>query len=215
MNRRAPQPHPWASTLIVASITAITTTIGSFFLYKGTAGNTETEQLRIFIENQIAVNSSLNTELIVERTNNTELQVQIIKLQIENGKLQQKLGTQVNELDVIRQYLEDVPVPAWIKIRRLDGTFEMLMLNEEYSITFNKKKSDYEGYTDYAIYPRDLAEKYQAHDQQVYETGQDVHVIETIIINEVRQQGLSIKFRVNLPDGKVGIGGLIILSPPK
>lgn len=107
-------------------------------------------------------------------------------------------------------FIENLPLPAWAK--DMDG--KMLWINSEYSMQFGIKPNEYEGRTDYDVWPFEIAEKLRKHDLEVARSGLTMRfkeeVPETwgepnsrILIWTVQ------KFPIYGPDGKItAVGGI-------
>lgn len=203
--------NSWTVPLLVALITAITTITGSFLAFKSDETKQDTSQLEVFIASQIQVNKDLLNEIRELKIENNELQVRLFKTQIEMVDLRAQLKDTVNHSEVLQGYLEAMPIPAWIKIQREDGQFEMVFINEHYTSAYGTTKKEYIGATDFDIHPHDLALAYRASDLAVVESGRDVRVDEFVELDDgQRYPIIVIKFTLIMPDGTLGIGGMVV-----
>ena len=103
--------------------------------------------------------------------------------------------------EMLRSFVEATPDLAFIK----DERFRYVMVNAANAEFFGLAAEEVVGKTDFQLMPRRLARKCRASDRQAIES-------EGVVVTEERTDvGIfeTIKFRVRLPDGRLGIGGYV------
>lgn len=200
----------WLIPLYVAIITAVAAVSGSYFAFKGADRTAEATQLTIFIESQIKVNKDLMAEIKSLKTENSNLQVRLFKTQVEMLELETRLRTTVSKTEVLQSYIEAMPVPAWIKVPRADGKFEMAFINEQYTAAYGTTKKQYLGNTDFDIHPPELATLYQQSDTEVALTGKDIRFNDVVYVDGKLRRVEVVKFQIRLPSGDYGVGGMVV-----
>ena len=128
----------------------------------------------------------------------------ISKLQVENVALKSKIITQFNQANELYSFFQYMPGPAWMK--NTEGS--MIWINKAYEKYYGVSKLEYEGATDFDIWPRESALRFRHNDMLVYETKRSIVVSETIDGKE----WIIWKFPVVLEGEIIGIGGVAI--PP-
>jgi PAS domain S-box-containing protein/putative nucleotidyltransferase with HDIG domain len=101
--------------------------------------------------------------------------------------------------EMLRSFVEATPDLAFIK----DDRFRYVMVNAANARFFGLAAEEVAGKTDFQLMPRRLARKCRASDRQALES-------EGVVVAEERTDvGVfeTIKFRVRLPDGRLGLGG--------
>ncbi len=94
-----------------------------------------------------------------------------------------------------------------IFLKDLQGRY--LLINRRYEELFHVKKAELVGRTDYDIFPRELAERYQANDQAALAAGKPVAVEEIAPHDDGIHSYISIKFPLYGPDQAVtGVCGI-------
>lgn len=82
-------------------------------------------------------------------------------------KLRMQLATKYEPDQTIKDYIENMPFPAWVKVVQGDlnsPEFVMWYLNEAYERTFDVTKERYIGKTDSEIWPKGLALEFYKND---------------------------------------------------
>lgn len=109
-----------------------------------------------------------------------DLQRKIEKLQVSKDEL---LRTE-EALEQIRRQkeaiLSNIPDMAWLK----DRESRFLAVNEPFEKACGMGSKDLFGKTDLDIWPRELAERYRADDQEVMRTGQRKRVEEPLVVKD-------------------------------
>lgn len=109
-----------------------------------------------------------------------------------------------NKLNLLESAHNNVPVAVWFK----DLQFRMLAINPTYTEQFGVTAEQYVGNTDYAVWPRPVADKYREHDETVLTTGQPLRTVENVPINGVPIPHVVIKYPRAVAGIRVGIGGI-------
>lgn len=76
------------------------------------------------------------------------------------AKLTIQLATKYEPDKVVKEYIENMPFPAWVKVTQGvadEQEFVMWYLNEEYERMFSIPKERYIGKTDFDIWPKEIA----------------------------------------------------------
>jgi len=187
------------TALIGHAANSIVTLVAAFFLFSGTQGGNNASML------ESAFNQINKQEVTM-----TNMRAELIKTQIRVIDLESKLRENVNRKELLQGYINSLPFPAWIKKRREDGMFEMVMINEAYTAEYKKTPTQYIGKTDYEVHPHDLAVQYEINDLQVATSGGYIRTIEDVKVNGKRITVDIFKFAIELPVGGVGVGGVAI-----
>lgn len=85
-------------------------------------------------------------------------------------KLTIQLATKYEPDQAVKEYIENMPFPAWVKVTQGeadDQEFVMWYLNEEYERMFSIPKERYIGKTDFDIWPKDIALGFYVNDLAV------------------------------------------------
>ncbi len=123
-------------------------------------------------------------------------------------KLEYELERTETRLDVIENYLDALPIPAWIKRRDADGNFRMILINKAYADKYKISKHRYQGSLDSEVWPKDIANKFKIADEKVIMDKSHVRVIEQVIEDGEQKQAVIWKFYVELTHGQ-GVGGVV------
>lgn len=132
-----------------------------------------------------------------------------VKAEIRAIDLSYQIKRKINEVDVIRHYIDSLPFPAWIKKQRKDGAFVMVMINAAYEHKYSVRKARYEGRTDFDVWPHDVAQQYQNNDILVMESKGYHKSVETVIEEGKTLKRVVWKFSLVFDDGSLGVGGII------
>jgi PAS domain-containing protein len=112
-----------------------------------------------------------------------------------------------NKIVLLGSAHDSSPLPSWLK--DTDGT--MLSLNQAYASAFLEpngiKIEDYIGRSDFAVWPKDIAEEYQKNDLQVLKTRKDFIGEENIYINGKATKWKIIKWVRYVGRLPIGIAG--------
>lgn len=146
----------------------------------------------------------------------TALELSVLELQSQKAlsdhkalDLTYRLKITLRKVDVIKEYIDNLPIPAWIKTKEDDGKFKMLIINHAYEKRYDIKKSNYEGFYDHEVWPEDIATNFYRNDQKVYASKREVCNVEKTIINGKRTLENFCKFPIILLDGTFAVGGVI------
>ena len=189
------------TAMIVIIITNIVTLSGSFFAFKSSQDQSTVALMKTALE-QVQVQSR---EIV-------ELRALLLTAQIKIIDLENQVRVNVNETDLMSEFLDALPFPAWIKrYREEDGLFEMTLINQHYTADFGYTENEYIGKTDFDIHSRELAETYLSDDLIVL-TTEKIRVIEQIVItkNGAVKKIFVYKFIIHLPNGELAVGGVAI-----
>ncbi len=182
-----------------ALITAAVTSLGSFLVYYG---NKDSVQVDLY-------NSTL-THMQKYQDNNRILQEENSKKELKIRELELMISELSNRKGNLESYIENIPAPVWIKKLNDDNEFEMLILNRAYLSTYGIDKFGYVGKTDYDFWPKETADEFKREDFVVYLTGNSLTRMAPIPLNGETVEHVFMKFRVDLPDGKSGVGGILL-----
>lgn len=107
-------------------------------------------------------------------------------------------------------FIENLSLPVWCK----DSTGVMLWINDAYQTTYGIRAAEYEGKTDYEVWPLEVANEYRKHDQEIVRTRLPTTTIEHIPDdphnkNSPRRAQVVTKFPIfNLEGEVIAIGGV-------
>lgn len=177
----------------------LVTGIGSYYAGKNNEDRLESDQLKTAYE-QI---SKLTKESDSQRKANYECAK-------EKLELYAKILEKSDDFALLEGLLDSLPFPAWIKRQRDDGEFEMVFINEAYTVEFAITKSEYIGYTDNKVHGKELADEFKKNDLFVLETKRHLKTIEKATSRGIEKEILVYKFMFALPSGEDGIGGVSI-----
>lgn len=211
----------WNTTLLSVVLTAVVSIGGSYFMYRGNADKADASSFQTFQTTQIEVTNGLRADL--ERVNSrmdlAQRQIQELRAEVDltkkerdtfafdNAKLRMKLSFLADEA----RFIEDLPFAAGIKVKGEDGLFYGYTLNKDFTRIFGLRAEEFIGFTDYDIFPKELADKYQAGDNFVIDTGEDFR--EYIDIPGSSGEMINaeyIKFLMTLPSGVEAVGFIIL-----
>jgi hypothetical protein len=191
------------TSLFLSNIASV---LCAWFLFVGTIDSNKADLLETAFE-QIERQSK---EIVQLRELLVESQVKLISLE-------QQLRIGGTKSEIIGQYLDSMPFPAWIKVYEEDKkAFVMYYINDALTIEFGIRKVDYIGKTDYELYPTELANMYSLSDHKVFESGTYTKTTEVgIIADGSRQAYTTYKFPVRINGDRKAIGGIAILQVQK
>lgn len=173
----------------------------SFVTYKG---QESTENVDIYKAMAMQVES--------QRKQLGEMQAQIIKSNMRIIELEAEVRKEISHEDVLRAYIDSLPAPAWIKRARNGGEFEMYMINSKYSQRYGISKTRYEGKTDRELgaFAENSVSQWAKNDEKVHLTGGSLRTKEYVYKTGIKKVVTVWKFAIELPNGKQGVGGLVI-----
>lgn len=142
-------------------------------------------------------------KLIAQIRNQQKASEDIIKTHVE---------TQVKKANGVPwSFIDNTPIPCWAK----DINSRYLWINDEYCQQWNIKKSQFEGKTDYEVWPPDVAEEFRTNDLRVIHNKILIETIEKVPITSGSNTGDERalwriwKFPLKDEGGKVvGVGGI-------
>ncbi len=142
------------------------------------------------------------------------MQAQLLAANLRIVELEAEIRQNEDRESVLQNYIDSVPFPMWIKVKRDDGKFEMYMINNAYVYQFRVTKREYEGRTDYDFWPHDVAKEFEKNDLKVISSGGFMKAREKVPskgINGGRSEATWVwKWKIDLPDGMKGVGGFLI-----
>lgn len=199
--------------------------VAGFFGLKESEGNNQTIQMQLLIEQTAKNYSELRIEFnnlkrLVEKKdlfineltqNNLALQIELTNKNIELSILQSENSKIINDIDIAQKLVDSLKFPAWVKeYNPKDLSFTMVAMNEIYTVVYGKTKKEYIGFTDYDIYPKEIADHYRTRDLQALNNNNAVFVKEKTLKNGEFFTETSVKFKIQFSTDKVFIGGFII-----
>ena len=141
-----------------------------------------------------------------------ELRALLLTAQIRIIDLEAKVRIDVNEKELMAEFLDSLPFPAWIKrYREEDGEFVMTLLNDEYTAAYGYTSDFYIGKTDSDVHDPVVAESFRKQDLFVYNNKEIVIREQTLVTKSGVVKNLFIyKFLLYMPNGDIAIGGVAI-----
>jgi len=133
------------------------------------------------------------------------------RIEVENVKLEHRLFSTVSELDVMHAYMLDLPFPAWIKLARKGGGFEMMALNSAFEDYFGIRMAAYIGLTDReaGLWPDEIVDEFEAGDTAVYNSRHHKCFKERVR-SSAGDSVTVCKWPVKIDERRVGVGGAIV-----
>lgn len=199
---QVPTPDNTRMQIVVTNlITLIIALSASFVTYKT---QESTESVDIYKAMAMQVES--------QRKQLGEMQAQIIKSNMRIIELEAEVRKEISHEEVLRAYIDSLPAPAWIKRARPNGEFEMYMINTKYSHRYGISKSRYEGKTDkeLGVFAVNSVSQWAKNDEEIYLSGGSMRIKEYVYKSGIKKVVNVWKFAIELPDGKQGVGGLVI-----
>lgn len=124
--------------------------------------------------------------------------------------LRYQLREKITMADVLEGYMDSLPTPAWIKKRRDDGNYEMLLINESYERHYDITKEAYHNKIDSEVWPDEMVIEFKKHDDLVFNTKKSHCMKEYVIIQGVKVRASMCKFLVKMQGEKFGVGGIVM-----
>ena len=200
--QQTPTPDNTRMQIVVSNLITLALALSaSFVTYKGQESS---ENVDIYKAMAMQVES--------QRKQLGEMQAQIIKSNMRIIELEAEVRKEVSHDDVLRAYFDSLPAPAWIKRARPNGEFEMYMINSKYSHRYGISKQRYEGKTDreLGVFAANSVSQWAKNDEQVYLSGGSMRTKEYVYKTGIKKTVTVWKFAIELPNGKQGVGGLVI-----
>lgn len=153
---------------------------------------------------------------------NTDLKTENAQLKYQVGLLQAQVQYgDDSPLSAIFQFIEDLGVAGWCKVRREpsegypDGRFEMAFVNKRYQFEYDKSEALYVGATDFDVYPQKIAQAYFDNDMQVWNRQKFMDFWEPVeLFGQVVELQRFWKFPHHVEDGPSMVCGWRILDEP-
>ena len=210
----------YKTTILAVALTIALGFVANLVDKESSDNITEVTQIKDFMNAQKDLNASLLEEVTKHKKEIDKLKESAdnwrnayIKEKLINLDLETKFKTQKTEAEALASFVEDMPFAAWIKVKNDNGIFIMTALNERFTATYGITKTMFLGKSDYEVFYNnlELAELYQIGDRRVADTGIPLREkINVPNIDGILIESEYIKFRINLPEGKTGVGGMII-----
>lgn len=201
-NVNPPEPVPngvrW-STAFQHLVTLLTTLVASYFIFAGNQENTQAQML------ESAFKRMDSQEVII-----TQLRTELVQTQLRLIELEAELNDNVTRAELLQNYLNYLPFPAWIKRQRKDGKFEMVMINEAYTSEYGITATRYVGKTDYDVHSFELAQRYEENDLRVLSTDGPIRTSESVRVNDIEIPIEVFKFAMPISNNEYGVGGVAI-----
>jgi hypothetical protein len=188
-------------TIFTIIITNIVTLSGSFLAFKSNNDQTQTA----FVQTTLNQVQQQSKEIV-------ELRGLLLSAQIKIIDLESQLRSNVNAKELLGEFLDVLPFPAWVK--RYDeesGQFIMILLNQQYTASFGYTENQYIGKSDFDIHNADLAESFMKADLKVLRSGLP-NISHQSVVNAfgIKKYLYVYKFIIYLHDGSIGIAGVAI-----
>lgn len=165
--------------IITAIGTIIVAILGNKALNKKTKVEAQSSNYKVLVDSLMIQVGILNEELKLVKK---ELQAANKKL-LENEatiiELQTHVNDQFNHIEILEAYYENMPGPAWMK----DPTGMMFFINSAYANIWNVSKNQYEGHTDFDIWPKEIAKIFKQNDDLVKRKRKGIKFIETVPVD--------------------------------
>ena len=184
-------------------------------IYHNTTTSNESERMRLLWERiatletqQIESAKRYEEQGETYRTQIAELNVQMVNLRLQASKSE-------DAEKVLQTFLDAMPFPAWAKeeVPGNPARLQMILLNNAYVYTIGKTKREYIGRTDFAIWPKDIAQEFYDNDLKVLETNGTLQTIEDVPYyrdNWKVTKMKIVKYKIDLPNGRRGVAGIIV-----
>lgn len=138
---------------VVALISAVTAITGSYFMFAGNAKKADAEMVATLYQ---------QVQLLQDKV--FEQQAKIVALEIQ-------LSQKYEQSAVLKNYLDAMPYPAWIKLAEGDSNNTQFInwhINKAYESFFKINDAFYNGKTDYEVWPPEPAKAFYFEDLKVY-----------------------------------------------
>lgn len=191
--------------VITNIVTLLAALISSYFMFAGQQATSST-----------GIYASTLERMRVQDVMISKLQQEVAKANLRILELQSQVRREANHHDIVQSFIDSVPLPMWVKRLDENGVFEIYLINKKYSETYRIGKSQFEGRNDYDVWPKEVADKFQAIDMSVFFSGGYINTITDIPIGGVglgkteTKKFRVLKFGVDLPLGEQGVGGIVL-----
>lgn len=208
----------WNVTILVALLTLISSLGGSFLMFKSDSQNNANTNWQAFANAQIKVNEDLRNELnkvkeeVAEWKRESDSYRRLYNEEVQKRLAVEKiLAVNIQESEVVRQWIDNMPYSSWAKKRRPDGDLEIIAINQRFTANYGLTKNEAIGKTDYELHPYELAAQYVADDEEVIRTGKPkLSIVPYEKTNGEVVQMRHIKWRLVWVDGSYGVAGMVI-----
>lgn len=182
-------------------LTFLGTVITAAFLYLGTQGAGNVSQRSSEFE---------RIKHLEETSMEQQGEIAAYRAEIAMLEAQVRFDLGLTPLEAITHFIEDFPIPAWIK-RWVPETQEFVMegINIPYAQFYCVTRARYKDSTDFDIYPEELAQTYYDNDLAVLLARGKDQVQESVRRCDGEVVDLEFyKFYVDLPDGSEFVAGV-------
>ena len=206
----------WGSliTAAIASFGAPTVAIlfigglGLWFMRQSKPPTAQGDMARQLVEFQ----NSVMKRLADLEQQNSELRAEVIALNERLNVKDLEIQRLRYDLALMESAHQDLPIPMWLK----DENGTMLACNRSYEELFllpmGKTRADYIGYSDFDVWPEDVAKTFIANDIEVYRNGKIFNSTERFPVDGIITDYHVIKYPRYAGGQKIGIAGIAI--PP-
>lgn len=219
----------WNTTIVIAGLTLVGSIIASSLLYKATTESTVSSATQAFMLTQATEITSLrkelrelrnevNRELVVYKEEASRWRLAYIALLEENLTLKQdyaeinaKLSVKINEAEIVRQWMDDMPFEGWAKRFNEDGELIIIALNKRFTESYGLTRDQAIGKTDKELFTQQIADQYLETDYKVITTGVPSVQVDNFIMPDGEVIDIrNIKWRIEFADGTYGSAGMVI-----
>jgi hypothetical protein len=205
------------TTVAVALFTLVASVTASYFGMRTNVNQNDSSNVQAFIASQIKVNSELMLEIknlkidIREAIASEEKwRVQYIQVSLEKLELGRQLNEKISEAEVLERWMDDMPFAAWAKRRNDEGVFMIIAINERFTSRYGLTKQRAIGKTDMELFPEAMAKQYAEDDEKVAASGRPYRSTVDYQSPTGVIQMKHVKYRMNFPNGDVGVAGMVI-----
>lgn len=215
----------WNTTILIAAVTLVTSIIASTFLYSSNTAATRSEAADSFmisqaneIENLRKELREIRNEIIAYKEGEERWRLAYIDVLMENLKTKQELAEalsdlaeKINEADIVRQWMDDMPFEGWAKRLNKDGALVIIALNKSFTETYGLSWEEAVGKTDKELFSEEIALEYLETDLEVIKTGiPSIQVDHFIMPDGTKVDIRNIKWRIQFADGTYGSAGMVL-----
>ncbi len=215
----------WNTSIVIGLFVLAGSLATSILLYLSDSDKTANETTSTFMATQSKEIASLRAELreirkeiVLYKEAEERWRLMYIDLSLENLEIKQQLAMKMQELtrkidesDVVRQWMDDMPFAGWAKTFNEDGNLAIIAINRTFTESYGLTKEQALGKTDFELFPLEIAEKYSEIDEKVIRTGEaSVQTNDYMLPNGKVIKMRNIKWRIKLSDGAYGSAGMVL-----
>jgi len=108
------------------------------------------------------------------------------------------------------RFLDEMPLPAWIKAASEDGKFHTLTINKKYTEVYGITLEQYQIREDKDLWDRETADSFHKADSFVMENNSSKATVENFTLNGRRFNVLVWKWPINLDTRVVAVCGMVL-----